>query len=272
MDQNLLKLKNHPAFVHTETITDLCKPLTNLEITTFSHLRLINGKSIAAISTNPVFMENYVRQKYYNADVHADPKHCHLLNCLMWDNIEVKGQTENMLQDAADFQFRHIFTMIKQQPSYTDFYHFGTHLNSISINQMYVNQLDLLEKFIAYFNTAVNQSFELKSAYDIQFELDKNIQTFDAGEGAFLVENGQRNQFLSTIGEAGLNLNFTARELEFVPMIIRGLTAKEIGIILGISYRTVEDYLASLKNKLQARNKVELVSKLCSLVDANGKI
>jgi len=43
----------------------------------------------------------------------------------MWDNIEAKGPVADMLQDAADFQYNHIFTIIKQAGSRTDLYHLG---------------------------------------------------------------------------------------------------------------------------------------------------
>lgn len=265
MDLNLKKLKNHPSMLHTQEVVDLCAPLSHLDITTFSHLRLSGDKSFSAISTNPAFMENYVKQRYYNADVHADPKHCHLLNCLMWDRIEAKGQTADMLQDAADFQFKHIFTVIQQQPSQVDFYHFGTHLDSPSIYQMYINQMDLLGKFIDHFKDKINVSPTLNAAYEIKFELDSDKQTFSEGEGGFFLEDVKKIEFLNDIVMRQTNIQFTARELSLIPLIVRGLTAKEIGMFLGISYRTVEDYLGIMKHKLRARNKADLISQLLVL-------
>lgn len=85
-------------FIHTQAINDICNPLLSLNISTFSHVRMMNDSSFSCIVTNPAFAKNYVEKKHYHADVHADKNHCHLLNCLMWDNIEAKGATANMLQ------------------------------------------------------------------------------------------------------------------------------------------------------------------------------
>ena len=45
-------------------------------------------------------------------------------------------------------------------------------------------------------------------------------------------------------------------------MIIGGQTSKEIATTLGLSCRTIEGYIDTLKRKLLARNKAELISKL----------
>jgi DNA-binding CsgD family transcriptional regulator len=52
----------------------------------------------------------------------------------------------------------------------------------------------------------------------------------------------------------------SSRENQCLFFIIRGKTAKEIGNILGISYRTVEEYTQSIKNKLNCKSKHELIA------------
>lgn len=47
--------------------------------------------------------------------------------------------------------------------------------------------------------------------------------------------------------------------------MLEGLTAKEIGKVLGISPRTVEIYRARLLRKYQAGSSVELVQKLAGI-------
>ena len=131
------KLKHHPTFANTQDIIDICNPLEVLGISTFSHVKVLNDSSMTGIVTNPDFFENYLKKHHYNIDIHADPKHCHLLNCLMWDNIDAKGQVSEMLQDAAAFNYNSIFSIIKQSEDQTDIYHFGTHLKNKTINQMY---------------------------------------------------------------------------------------------------------------------------------------
>ena len=54
----------------------------------------------------------------------------------------------------------------------------------------------------------------------------------------------------------------TAKQFICASLITEGKTSKEIGKILNISYRTVEDCIANVKIKFQCKNKTALVGKL----------
>jgi PAS domain S-box-containing protein len=54
----------------------------------------------------------------------------------------------------------------------------------------------------------------------------------------------------------------TVREREVAAHLMRGLTAKEIGRVLGISHRTVEIHRARLMHKYKANSTVALVQRL----------
>lgn len=60
-------------------------------------------------------------------------------------------------------------------------------------------------------------------------------------------------------------VELTRREREVAILTCRGLTSKEIGLDLGLSYRTVEVYRARLLEKFQARKLAELVAKLSGM-------
>lgn len=57
----------------------------------------------------------------------------------------------------------------------------------------------------------------------------------------------------------------TPREREVAILTARGLSAKEIGSELGLSFRTVETHRANLLEKFQARKLPELVAKLSGM-------
>ena len=57
----------------------------------------------------------------------------------------------------------------------------------------------------------------------------------------------------------------TQREREVAILTCRGLTSKEIGRELNLSYRTIELYRARLLEKFQARKLAELVAKLSGM-------
>ena len=55
------------------------------------------------------------------------------------------------------------------------------------------------------------------------------------------------------------NEKITKREKEILLQLVRGKTAKEIGKVLGISFRTVYQHLENVKNKLHVKSKSELI-------------
>lgn len=57
----------------------------------------------------------------------------------------------------------------------------------------------------------------------------------------------------------------TQREREVAILTCRGMTSKEIGREIGLSYRTIEVYRARLLEKFQARKLAELVAKLSGM-------
>lgn len=55
------------------------------------------------------------------------------------------------------------------------------------------------------------------------------------------------------------------RELECLHFIIRGLTAKQIGKVLNLSFRTVESYIENMKYKFNCSSRSELIGKAIDL-------
>ncbi|NRB10778.1 MAG: hypothetical protein HRU35_04090 [Rickettsiaceae bacterium] len=56
-------------------------------------------------------------------------------------------------------------------------------------------------------------------------------------------------------------LPISQRQQECLSWFIRGKTAKEIALILGISYRTVEIHIQTIKHRLGCQNKSQLIEK-----------
>jgi DNA-binding NarL/FixJ family response regulator len=62
-----------------------------------------------------------------------------------------------------------------------------------------------------------------------------------------------------------LRSSLTARELEILVLIGRGLTMRQMATRLGISPRTVETHVAKLYRKLDVRTRIQAVSRAASL-------
>ena len=63
-------------------------------------------------------------------------------------------------------------------------------------------------------------------------------------------------------GKEIANKYFSARETEILRWIIRGKTIRDISVILGLSYKTVESYYENIKNKAGVCKKSHLIEKI----------
>lgn len=75
------------------------------------------------------------------------------------------------------------------------------------------------------------------------------------------------NQSHSFQGDEINNIHLTKREIECLRLVIRGKSAKEISIVLGVSNRTVEHRIEDIKSKFQAAKKSELIDKAIDYFD-----
>lgn len=76
--------------------------------------------------------------------------------------------------------------------------------------------------------------------------------------------NSSPNQLKKILGSSEVNgIYLSKQETLCLHYTIEGKTAKEVALIIGLSYRTVESYLAHIKVKLNCRTKSELID--CAL-------
>jgi len=71
--------------------------------------------------------------------------------------------------------------------------------------------------------------------------------------------SGTQNSYL--LSEQAAAVSLTPRESEVLFLVLHGKTAKLTAAALGLSYRTVQQYIDTLKFKFRVRNKIELIDK-----------
>jgi DNA-binding NarL/FixJ family response regulator len=111
------------------------------------------------------------------------------------------------------------------------------------------------------------------------FETDENIyRSIQAGAKGYLLKDtsqqqmleaiatvhaGRRyipNQIAARLAERMLRSSLTARELEILEMLVKGLTNKGIGGALTISENTVRNHVNSIMEKLEVSDRTEAVA------------
>ena len=272
------KIHSHPSVLCANSLVDICKPLEKLNINYFGHALLSTKGELSALNNHPEFLLHYLRNHYYNADIHT-ANTTDLGKYVIWDNIELDRESDKMNREAIDFGVDHTFTIIDKDVRGTHYYHFSSNLIGKSINQEYLRNIDLLKAFINHFNEQVSSTTALKKAYSTTFTLNESTSTFLANphqcevsvrdEFLNLIKSRQNSSSLLTANQHTQKVIsdyyqsiLSKRELDCLYHTLLGKTAKLVAMELGISRRTVEDHIASIKLKIKVFSKAELFEKV----------
>ncbi len=75
-----------------------------------------------------------------------------------------------------------------------------------------------------------------------------------------MYKNSPRARYYLGIGFSGVY--FTSREAQCMTLFLEGKTNLEVGICLGLSLRTIDAYLKTMREKLGCSSKKELINKV----------
>jgi DNA-binding CsgD family transcriptional regulator len=254
------KIVQHPSLSNADEMKAICKPLEKLNINYFSQVRVSNDKRYSVLSSNPSFLEHYLRHQYYDADINmAD--HEQVGSYVLWDALALCGVTEKLKDEATQFGVKHTFTIIKPGSSATDYFHFSSDMLGPSINNDYLRHLDLLERFTNYFKDSIGRS-PLKKAHQENFQLELESTRFSMLANVANAKEKNRADFLALIENQKGNSTFsriTKRQRDCLNLYVKGYTTKNIASQLGLSHRTVENYLQQVKEALCVSTKAELI-------------
>ena len=130
------------------------------------------------------------------------------------------------------------------------------------MNQMYVNNMDLLKKFIRYFRNVVDTSPRWQAAYSLALQTNKEDHFEIAVPEEALYFETNREAFMHALQQQNKQGQLSPRLEECTHYLLRGYSSKEMARAMHISHRTVEGYVALLKGRFKVRNKSELITSL----------
>lgn len=254
--QNIKTILNtHPCFVHASEFKKLCSPLEKIQINYFGYAHLSHEKKLTVMNNHPDFLEHYLQQKYYNADIHL----AQLSNknqYIIVDALELTAQSKLVNEDAKQFGVKHIFTFIECDHRGTHFYHFANQSPSYAINQFYINNLDLLKAFTQYFRAQLQSSEELSRIYEMPLAIDNEIATFSMDSAQLDYQSAAHQAFLKAINANQLS----PQQSKCVQLLLQGYAAKQIAAELALSTRTVENYFAHIRKQFGFKNSREIIT------------
>ena len=257
--------KNHIAYTSGNDIAAICKPLDKLGITSFNYVRTYDDGSQVNLANMPAWLEYFYENEFYRIGAFERHPGQYESGYALWPQLS--GQ--KVFYDARTyFNIDHGITIIEKQIDSCDFYYFGTMTNNPGIVNFYLNHIDLLKRFILYFQDRAN--LIIKKANESRIILPNHFDQHESpnNKEIYIPENFKK-EFIKETTLKNLRLTgdlegeiLSHKQLACVIHLVEGKTAKEIAKILGLSYRTIEGHITKLKARFNCHTKTELISKL----------
>lgn len=189
------------------------------------------------------------------------PSHVSLGLSLM--KAESNSDFQHVLNLAWErFQINFNINIVRRIPEGIEGFGFGSKFNDPKADERLINQLPLLKMFFKSFRAQNGKVFSL---------LEENKINLSSEFGSVFYEKpkhvcypASREEFLCKIGYGNL-LSLSSRENDVLRYVAEGYPASFIAEQLDLSHRTVENYIANLKDKLLCESKVELIQKAKAL-------
>lgn len=256
---------NHITYTSGNDIAEISKPLNKLGITSFNYVRTYNDGSQVNLSNIPAWLEYFYKKEFFHLGAFERHPSNYQSGYALWPQLS--GQ--KIFFDARTyFNIDNGITIIEKQLDSCEFYYFGTTINNTGIINFYLNNINLLKRFILYFKDRASSI--IKKANNNRIILPKHFeQHMSSSKNETYVLESFKNEFLRETSIKKLRLTgnlegelLTNKQLSWITHLVEGRTAKEIAKILGISHRTVEGHITKLKIRFNCHTKNELISKL----------
>jgi len=246
---------NHIFYSASPDIAEIVKPLKRLGISYFTYGRkYADGATFCLQDGNDALSVYYKNKHYLKGNTE-----CRIENykeqVALWSTLPNQKVIDECTRAMG---FDHGMFMFHPHEDYNEVFAFATFKGNEKIINTYLTEMETFLKFKQYFREKADPI--IKKAEQQKFILPFN----DELDIRSALENHDENHsvLLSTCD----NKKLTKRQLECCLLLMKGKTAKDIALVLGLSHRTVEDYLNQIKIKLGCSNKTELIIKLADML------
>lgn len=166
------------------------------------------------------------------------------------------NQHNPIWQDGKNiFGYGNGISICQDHAHFREVYSFYSTSENHAINHFYLNNIDYLKKFKNFFVKKANKL--IQKSENNKFILPKEHLKSDWQVNA----TGNKKPILELpiLERTGIQEVLTEREKSCLFWLVKGKSSKDIGNILCLSKRTVENYIANMKSKLSCKKASELV-------------
>lgn len=254
-----MDLSKHFSLQSSSEVAKICDEiLKDLSITFFNYIKIHHDGSRSMLTNNASWIEYFYKQRLYESDAAIDVEYLLPKGYFLWSELRTYDPA---FSDGREFfNIDNGLSFVIKQKKSTVIYIFASTRDNIAINGFYLRNIDLLKRFILYFNDKAQPLIE--QANEQRIILPRKQIITDRQVNTLLLTDQQRKAFLDKTDIDRFFLEeevyLTKRQAECAVYSLNGLTSKQIGKLLNLSYRTVESYIDNVKEKLGANSKEEL--------------
>ncbi len=274
---NDVSLESLPVYKMSSHIDDIIKPLKRFGITHFTvNYNRKYGKqnnTMEVLTNMPEIFKIYVDDKYYHHLASGFPDD-YVPGYFMWSDISYGVNVHSKVREFSSILYNSYnigsgIDIVKTYEDRTEIYFFAgpSYFNGILLDSLFLNHMDILERFILYFQN-VAAGIIKQATLQRCFFGDGNDSTYLTSK-QFKQCLTEKKIFTNSIGLHKLetqNLykyySLTTREQQCAQLILQGLTAKEMAREIQISPRTIEKHIVSLRRKTNSKSIKQLIINL----------
>lgn len=232
---------------------DFCE---KLNVTLFGYVRVYHDGRVGWVTSNADHDRLLIESGSMDLDPLIDNAQALKQGQYLWFHDRKFPDCESFYRDRVSrFHVDHGMILVKHQKDYLETACFSGSLAKQPLYNVFMNEGGLFNAFMEHFKKQLNRPLlhlieDGLLISDIKETFGK--QTLDQ------VSHDLRLSLLASCGWAKL-LKFSPREKECLMLLRQGFSYQKIGEALGLSERTVEHYLESVKNKLEVQSRSELI-------------
>jgi len=248
-----MELKNHFSLSSTNDVVEICKPLHDIGITYFNYIKIYhNDSSRALLTNNAAWIDHFYRYDLYKCVGAIDIEYLLPKGYFLWSELDGSDPVYGQGRDA--FNIDNGISFVIKRKTCTLLYIFASTRDNNYINNFYVRNVDLFQRFILYFNDKGSNLLK-KSEKNKIYLPEKQLITPDR-INSIRVDDQQKKQFYDKtkirrfflLNEES-DVYLTKREAECSAYLIDGASAKQTAKAIGTSFRTIQGYIENIKEK-----------------------
>ncbi|MGB4190980.1 MAG: LuxR C-terminal-related transcriptional regulator [Rickettsiales bacterium] len=239
-----------------QDIKTICQPLvTNFGVTEVAYHRIYNNGEAISVGTNSEILKHYffyVQEKGLFFQKHLNKIQENKFFYFLWPN-KVENNLHGIIKQIGVWNG---FNLYIKHKDFIENFVFMSSPNSSEMQNYCINNLGLVNSFVGYFKD---------KAHDFIYNMDKKNMAFFNCSSSLINPYDKAQNFSSFYMKKipfylrDHKIYLTNREAMCFSFISFGYSNKEIALILNISPRTVEVFIASVKMKSNITCKSKLI-------------